>query len=139
MVGLLAAIASGEAAQLAKWHTIVEQSTAHKMWKTRLPENMQKVCYLWFGSKPASFNASIDGIYEIVGQSLALSMSSSFSRNSALMTQLHIIFDTSSIVSVAMGGGLTEDELERILEERLNNTDLTFDNQWKVLSIHRVG
>lgn len=138
MVGLLAAIASGEAAQLAKWHTIVGAIDGPQDVEDKITRKYAESLLSLVGSKPASFNASIDGIYEIVGQSLALSMSSSFSRNSALMTQLHIIFDTSSIVSVAMGGGLTEDELERILEERLNNTDLTFDNQWKVLSIHRV-
>lgn len=138
MVGLRASIASGERDQIHKWQTI-----AGSIGQAQDVEGMINVKFseaLLSLDKPRSnFESSMNKIYELIGQALSLSMSSSFSRNFDLMTQLHVMFDTSLIVSSMddVDPNLQK-EMEHILKERLSNTDLSFENQWKILSVHRV-
>lgn len=139
MVGLQAALVAGEPSQLKKWHTIV--GTIGR------PQDVEEVISSLYAegilcladSQQDRFRTAIDKIYEFIGQSLALSKSSSFSRNTALMTLLHMVFDTSLLVSVATNNELiSPGDLETILRERLENTDLAFDRQWKILSMHKL-
>lgn len=140
MAGLQAAIVSGEIDQIRRWQTIAATiGTAldvEDLVNFKYAQGLLSLC----DSKKDDFEVSMNEIYELIGQSLSLSMASSFSRNSSLMTQLHVIFDTSLIVSMGDDDDLTlQLDLEMILKERLNNTDLAFDSQWKILSMHKVA
>lgn len=139
MVGLLAGIASGDSIQLKKWQTIAEAIDNPQDVEDKITLKYAESLFSLSSSDSSNFKECIDDIYEVVGQSLALSMASSFSRNFALMTQLHVVYDTSLIALAAEKDNQPQHEIELILEERLSNTDLAFENQWKILSIHRVA
>lgn len=86
------------------------------------------------------FIQTTEEAYSVIGQSLALSISSSFSKNTMLMRQLHIMFDTSSIVDLInpVGSSRAYANLAEILNERLQNTDLEFSTQWQILSMQKL-
>lgn len=140
MVGLRASIASGETEKILKWQTIAGSIGRAQDVESVINFRFSEALLSLNEPQRLGFEDYMNQIYELIGQSLSLSMSSSFSRNSDLMTQLHVIFDTSLIVSAI--GDLDANlqiELEQVLKERLGNTDMSFDNQWKILSVHRVA
>lgn len=139
MVGLRASIAIGESEQIRKWQTI-----AGSIGQAQDVENVINFKFsealLSLDGPQARFENYMNQIYGLIGQSLSLSMSSSFSRNSDLMTQLHVMFDTSLIVSTIDDvDSSLQLELEQVLKDRLANSDLSFDNQWRILSVHKVA
>lgn len=138
-VGLRAAIASGESEQIRKWQ-MISGSVGRAQDVESVVNSKFSEALLSIDGNQHNFDNYVEQIYELIGQSLSLSMSSSFSRNSNLMTLLHVVFDTSLIAS-ALGevDPNLQTELELVLKERLANTDLSFDNQWRILSVHRVA
>ncbi|KAM9937820.1 hypothetical protein OXX80_002673 [Metschnikowia pulcherrima] len=139
MVGLQAALESGELDEIRKWHDAAATIGA--------PQDVEDIVTFEYADSLMSFvrqdyvkfNRSIQNIYSIIGQSLSSSMSSSFSRNTKLMRQLHIMFDSSLIVSAGLNGAiLSKDDLMLTLQERMKNTDLDFSTQWKILSMHKL-
>lgn len=85
------------------------------------------------------FDATLEKIYSVIGQSLSLSMSSSFSKNTTLMQQLHVVFDSACIVdSVKPGSTMSAEKLAEVLSERLRNTNLEFQTQWNILSMQKL-
>lgn len=139
MVGLQASIASGDYFQLKKWQAVAQAIDYPQDVEDKITLKFAEGLFSLSGSSHLKFKECIDGIYEVVGQSLAPSMASSFSRNSALMTQLHMVYDTSLIAFAAERSEEPQREIELILEERQSNTDLAFENQWKILSMHRLA
>lgn len=139
MVGLRAAIASGEAEEIRKWQTIAGSIGRAQDVESVINFEFSEALLSLNGLQQPQFEGYMNQIYDIIGQSLSLSMSSSFSRNSDLMTQLHVMFDTSLIVSsIGDVDSNLQIELEQVLKDRLANSDLSFDNQWKILSVHRT-
>ncbi|GEQ68928.1 hypothetical protein JCM33374_g2598 [Metschnikowia sp. JCM 33374] len=139
MVGLQAALESGDIDEICRWH-----SAAATIGK---PQDVEDVVTFEYADSLISlmrqdwkkFNETIQDIYAIIGQSLSSSMSSSFSRNTKLMRQLHIMFDSSLIVSSGMSNVIiSQDELMLTLRERMRNTDIEFSTQWKILSMHKL-
>lgn len=140
MVGLQASIVSADVEQIKKWLTIA--GTIGRALDVEDVVNFQHAQGLLslYESRKSDYDRHVNDTYELIGQSLSLSMASSFSKNSALMTQLHVLFDTSLIVTTADDDDLIlQQELETVLKERLANTDLAFDCQWRILSMHRVA
>lgn len=139
MVGLQASLVSGDPGNIKKWHTIVDTIGRPQDVEDVVSSQYAKGILSLVDSKRAGFDTAVGEIYSLIGQSLSLSTSSSFSRNTALMTQLHFIFDTTLAVSVVHDDdSLLAHELDVILKKRLNNTDLAFDRQWQILSMHKL-
>lgn len=138
MVGLRASIAMGESSQIRKWQTIAGSIGLAQDVESVINFKFSEALLLLDGPQ-TKFELNMDQIYGLIGQSLSLSMSLSFSKNSDLMTQLHVMFDTSLIVSTLDDDTSLQMELEQVLRDRLGNTDTLFDNQWRILSVHKVA
>ncbi|KAF3985193.1 hypothetical protein FT663_03803 [Candidozyma haemuli var. vulneris] len=137
MVGLEAATAIADIEEMKKWSTIAKvignSTDVEDLFHSRFADSL-----LALGDGNLDhFNSSISEIYALLGQSLSSSRSSSFSRNSTLMLQLHILYDTASIVTTR-GNPSGMVGTEQILKERMSNTDLSFDSHWKMLSMHKT-
>lgn len=139
MVGLQAALESGEMTEIKRWYNAA--ATIGR------PQDVEDIVTFEYADSLISlvkqdrkkFSKNIENIYSIIGQSLSLSMSSSFSRNTKLMRQLHVMFDSSLIVSSGLSDAIIlQDELMLTLRERMRNTDLEFNTQWKILSMHKL-
>lgn len=133
MTGLSASVSSGNFDELEKWMYITESiSTKLQDKETMIQYQVAKsLKFLKEGDK-LGFERCIDNVYETIGTSLVSSMSSSsISKNSLLINQLHALYDLTSIAT--RGGGSPDDF---ILRERLTNIDQSFETQWKILSIH---
>lgn len=137
MVGLEAAVAAGDFEKIQKWSMISEMLGKSTDLESVINSTYAKGLLSLNEKRYLSFDESIDDSFKLIGQSLSSSRSSSFSRNSSLMVQLHILYDTTSLVRNVADGVLFE-ETELILKERLKNTDLTFDSQWKILNMHKA-
>lgn len=138
MAGLQASVLSGDIPQLERWVFITDSiATSRQDKDTAMNYHIAKgIKFLYEGNKD-EFSRCINEVYSIIGSSLVSSMSSSsFSRNSMLINQLHSLYD---IMVISKGGsnvnGATEDF---ILKERLSNTDQSFETQWGILAIHYV-
>ncbi|OBA21351.1 hypothetical protein METBIDRAFT_31897 [Metschnikowia bicuspidata var. bicuspidata NRRL YB-4993] len=139
MVGLQAALESGEINEITRWYNAVAT--------IGMPQDVEDVATLEYASGLLSlakqdekkFTLSIQSIYATIGQSLSLSMSLSFSRNTNLLRQLHILFDSSLIVSAGNADAIIlQEDLILTLRERMRNTDLEFSTQWKILLMHKL-
>lgn len=136
MVGLEAATATANTEEMKKWlvfsRMIGGGSDVEDIFHSKFATSL-----LALGNgEMKQFDSAMDEIFSLLGQSLSLSRSSSFSRNSTLMLQLHILYDTASIV--LSNGNPTDSGAELILKERMSNTDLSFDSQWKMLSMRKA-
>lgn len=137
MTGLEAATATSNVKELRKWltlaNTIGKSSDVEDLFHAKFATAL-----LALNSNDLDrFNSCVEEIYALLGQSLSLSRSSSLSRNSTFLLQLHILYDTSTIVlNKDDSSRLTE--IERVFKERMSNTDLSFDTQWRILSIHKA-
>lgn len=138
-VGLQEALVSGNIDHINKWLFI---SGA-----IGVPQNIQGIVKNNFAhgiifvsqKKYERFESALEKMYSVIGLSLSLSMSSSFSKNTTLMRQLHILFDSACIVdSVKTESTLLSQKLAYILKERLKNTDLEFQSQWQILSMQKL-
>lgn len=138
MVGLQAASVSGDIDQINKWLFVSDSCGKAQDIETLINYRFAQALKALFGGDTEKFNEQVNDLYKIIGQSLVPSISSSFSRNSTLMSQLHSIYDVSMI-----SGSRVNDEInqtyEHILRDRLSNVDQGFDSQWKILSMHRVA
>ena len=139
MVGLQAAILSADQNKLRKWLFITQSignpQDVEGLINVRLAEGLKAE----FEGKEGSFQKILEEIYKIIGSSLTSSLSSS-SRNSNLMTQLHIGYDLSLLLSnSALTNVVTRAKNEDTVKFRIGNMDQTFESQWKVLSIHIVA
>lgn len=140
MVGLQAAVVSGDKNQIDKWTYITDSIGKPQDVETLTNYQFAKGLKFLYESKNEDFNQYMESIYRTIGTSLVSSMSSSFSRNSVLMAQLHIMFDLSLIVSnYSLLNESLRRENEIILKERIKNIDQSFDSQWKILAMHRVA
>ncbi|KAL6022849.1 serine/threonine-protein kinase M1 [Candidozyma auris] len=138
MTGLEAATATSNVKELRKWltlaNTIGKSSDVEDLFHAKFATAL-----LALNSNDLDrFNSCVEEIYALLGQSLSSSRSSSLSRNSTFLLQLHILYDTSTIVlNKDDSSRLTE--IERVFKERMSNTDLSFDTQWRILSIHKAA
>lgn len=131
MVGLEAAVATEEMNQVKKWLTVSEMLGTPSDIEALVSLRYSKSLLALKEGDMDLFDFHINKVFLSIGQSLSLSKSSSFSRNSSLMVQLHVLYDTISLVK-------NSDETENILKERLVNTDLTFNSQWRILNMHKA-
>lgn len=138
-VGLQEALVSGRIELINKWLFISGV--------IGVPQNIQGVVKNNFAygvvgvsqKNYEQFEWAAEKIYSVIGLSLSLSMSSSFSKNTMLMRQLHILFDSACIVeSAKTESTLLSQKLAHILNERLKNTDLEFHSQWQILSMQKL-
>lgn len=134
VAGVLASVQSGHLDEIAKWNNILgilgKPNDVEAQIMSHFADSILQVHR--YGAH--KFELLTDNIYSIVGQSLALSMSSSFSRNARLMRQLHMVFDAGLICTTQT----SKAEMLGILHNRLKNTDLEFDSQWRLLAVHRL-
>ncbi|CAK7894012.1 serine/threonine-protein kinase Mec1p [[Candida] anglica] len=141
MAGLQASVGSANIPQLKKW-IYVADLTARKSQDKDTLINYQLAKGLQFlneGNRN-EFNGCLEQLYGIIGDSLVSSMSSSFSRNSLLMSHLHTLYDLTLIVSPDVQRDATlKQQNEAILKERLANIDQSFESQWKILATHYVA
>lgn len=139
MVGLLAALVSGEFSEIQKWRTVAGVIGEPQDVEDAVTFNFTDGLLSLALRKPSQFTSKMSALYEILGQALSLSMSSSFSRNTKLLRQLHTVFDASLIASGKSNdsSALREDIL-LILKERLANSSPEFESQWWILSIHKL-
>lgn len=140
IVGLQAAVVSGDKNHIDKWTFITDSIGKPQDVETLINYEFAKGLKSLYEFKYEDFKLYMENIYRTVGVSLVSSMSSSFSRNSTLMAQLHTMFDLSLIISdyPKLDESLQR-ENESILKERIKNIDQGFDAQWKILAIHRVA
>lgn len=138
-VGLQEALVSGNVDQIKKWLFISGV--------IGVPQNIQGIVKNNFAhgvigvsrKNYQQFEKALEKMYSVIGLSLSLSMSSSFSKNTTLMRQLHILFDSACIVESAKPEStLLSQKLAYILSERLKNTDLEFQSQWQILSMQKL-
>lgn len=139
-VGLQEALVSGNIELIKKWlyisGVIALPQGIQGIVKNKYAHGVLQVAK----GKYDHFHQTMEEVYSVIGQSLALSISSSFSKNTMLMRQLHIMFDTSCIVDSKNPAGSTRayENLPDILNERLQNTDLEFPTQWQILSMQKL-
>ena len=93
MVGLQAAVVSGDKNQIDKWTYITDSIGKPQDVETLTNYQFAKGLKFLYESKNEDFNQYMESIYRTIGTSLVSSMSSSFYRISVLMAQLHIMFD----------------------------------------------
>lgn len=136
MVGLEAATAIANTEEMKKWLKLTRIIGSGSDVEDVFHSKFASALLALERGEITSFESSIEEIYSLLGQSLSLSRSSSFSRNSTFMLQLHILYDTSAIV--LNNGSPTDSSAEQILKERMSNTDLSFDSQWTVLSMRKA-
>lgn len=136
MVGLQAAVSSGDIEQIKRWIFV-----SNSVGKAQDTDNL--ITYKFAESLVSLHEANmgeylrhVEETYKMIGSSLVASISSSFSRNAALMGQLHAMYDVSLIA--AHKHDFDKDH-ESILKYRLANADQGFDSQWRILSMHRVA
>lgn len=138
-VGLQEALVSGDLDLIRKWLFFTDA--------IGLPQNIQGIVKNDFAHGVVhaakkdydGYDASMEKIYSVIGLSLSLSMSSSFSQNTILLRQLHIVFDSSCIVnSKKTDSTMSSEDLEQLLFERLKNTDLEFQSQWQILTMQKL-
>ncbi|KAG2734707.1 hypothetical protein G9P44_002713 [Scheffersomyces stipitis] len=136
LVGLQSSIYSGDMYQMKKWlHIVNSLGKPHDVETLVNYELAKGIVFLSEGNR-SDFEKAIQNLYGIIGTSLVPSISSSFSRNTNLMNQLHSIYDLTMISQ--SNNELLTGENEKILEARLGNVDQGFDAQWKILKLHGV-
>lgn len=155
LAGLRAALVCGEFDLILKWRQIsqtvgipedVDATITFQVAQSILPFLEIKSTQVPQTSVRASslgptdqFEKNNNKLYAVIGQALSLSLSSSFSRNTGLMRQLHMMFDLALILStLKFDSTTTDDDLLYILEERLKNADCQFDSQWQILTSHNL-
>ncbi|ODV81452.1 cell cycle checkpoint protein [Suhomyces tanzawaensis NRRL Y-17324] len=137
MVGLQASVQAGDINQINKWILIASSIGKPKDVETQIGFEFAKGIKFLFEGKNDGFERCMESMYRTIGSSLVSSISSSFSRNTYLMNQLHAIYDFS--LMVAPQDELRKKDNERILKARLENMDQGFDLQWKILTLHQVA
>lgn len=137
MVGLEAATATANVQEMRKWLALARIIGGNSDVRDRFQTKFAAALLALHDGDTSHFEDSVQDIYALLGQSLSLSKSSSFTRNSGFMLQLHILYDTTVL---AQSCGVSGEFLavEPIMKERMGNTDLSFDTQWKILSIHKA-
>jgi cell cycle checkpoint protein MEC1 len=138
MVGLQASVFSGHGDQINKWLCITDSIGKPKDVETLITYELAKGIKFLFDKNINAFESCMTRLYLIIGNSLVLSMSSSFSRNLNLMNQLHSIYDLKLLNSEEYKDE-TNQLKDDILNARLSNIDQTFETQWKVLTLQRVS
>lgn len=138
MAGLSAATITGSFDHLQKWLYVANSIG-------KLHDVGTSVAYQLAQALAAKVNrmdddhaqTRIDLLYDIIGRSLHSSMSSSTSRNAALLAHLHNIHDVSSILfpHQEADNAFVDD----ILKVRLKNADQVFDSQWAIVSMQLVA
>lgn len=140
MMGLQAAISLGDKYLLQRWIYITDsvgkphdvETITHYRFAKGLLELLER--------RHDDINAFTDLMYRTIGTSLVSSKSSSFSRNSNLMVQLHSAFDLGLILSSSFRkGNFSGSDSERILKARSSNIEESFEIQWKILNTHKIG
>lgn len=136
MVGLQAAVSSGDMDQIIQWlfisNSVGKAQDVDNLITYKFAESLVSL----HKSNIGDFLKHTEETYKIIGSSLVASISSSFSRNAALLSRLHTIYDVSLIASHKND---FDKDHESILKNRLGNADQGFDSQWKILSMHRVA
>lgn len=130
MAGLEAAISQGDLKHISRWSAISGICEPSKKVENVALTSYAKI----FLAKERDTTRAFEDLYERIGQSLNPSLSSSFSKNSELMTQLHVMFDTALILR-----DHGRNDVEQILSQRLENTDLSFDKEWIILTRQKAA
>lgn len=138
-VGLEESLVSGNLELIKKWLYIMGAIGIPHTVQGDVKNNFASGALAVASGDLAEFDQSLGDIYSIIGNSLSLSTSSSFSKNSTLMRQLHLAFDADYIANFVKSHSAEEsDNIDIILDERLQNTDLEFLTQWQILSMHKL-
>lgn len=135
MVGLEAASGIGNVASIKKWKYVADLIGKPADVETLVDYELAKGFLSLSESDMSGFYESIKKIQELVGNSLAPSLSYSFARNSSFMNVLHMVFDMDLSVRPA------EDHIfERLTVERrelhklrMSNVDQGFNTQFQLL------
>lgn len=138
-MGLQEALVSGNREVIEKWLFVAGVIGLPQDIRGIVKSNYAQGTICVAEKKYDEFQATLEKLYASIGLSLSLSMSSSYSKNTMLMRQLHILFDSACIVdSVMPKSTLSPQKLDCILNERLENTDLEFQSQWQILSMQKL-
>lgn len=137
LVGLQASVMDGNLDEINKWLFISESIGRPQDVETLIGYEFAKGLKYLFDNNREAYEECMEKVYKIIGTSLVPTISSSFSRNTQLMTQLHSIYDLSLITST--GDDIFLSANESILKERLGNIDQGLNRQLKALAIHQVA
>ncbi|EDK38714.2 hypothetical protein PGUG_02812 [Meyerozyma guilliermondii ATCC 6260] len=138
MAGLSAATISGSFDQLKKWLYVADSiGKFHDVGTSMTYQFAQALNAIVDLSDEELSKARIDLLYDIIGKSLLSSVSSSTSRNAALLSHLHNLYDMSSIIFPDHESDSST--INNILKVRLKNADQAFDSQWAIVSMQSVA
>lgn len=138
MVGVQAAMFAGNEVQLNKWLWVTNSIGKPKDVESLISYQLAKGMKFLYNGKIEEFESCTQKLYQIIGNSLVLSISSSFSRNLNLMNQLHSIYDL-LLMNAKEHAYESYESKEEILKSRLSNADQSFETQWRLLTLQRIS
>ncbi|CUM65919.1 uncharacterized protein PRCAT00003572001 [Priceomyces carsonii] len=140
IVGLLASIVSADLSQMKKWLFVIDSIGQPLDVETSINYELAVGLKHAFSNDGDGFNHCVQKIYDIIGAALVPPISSSFSRNTFLMNQLHALYDLNLILQPYFDKNeVAKRKNEAILAARIGNIDQSFYTQWNVLAMHRVA
>lgn len=131
MTGIRSAVFKGDAEQLRKWLMITNTIGTPLSTEGMVDYEFAKCINFIFDMNLESFTESMNKLCNTIGSSLVTSVSSNFTRNIALMNQLHAIHD----IELIMSGK----DSDTVLKARLSNVDQDFDTQRSLITLHNVA
>lgn len=135
MVGLEAASGVGDVPSIRKWKHVADLVGKPADVETLVHYELAKSFLSLYEHDKSGFYDSMNKVQELVGNSLAPSLSYSFARNSSFMNVLHIMFDMDLSVRPLEDGIFERLTMERreLQKLRMSNVDQGFSTQFELL------